>query len=43
LKPLQNVLTTPILFIGLLPPASFRLDSKNNKGVIIYEPDSMKE
>lgn len=40
LKPLQNVLITPILFIGLLPPASFRLDSKNNKGVIIYEPDS---
>lgn len=43
LKPLQNVLTTPILFIGLEPPLTFRLDPKNNKGVIIYEPDSPKE
>lgn len=40
LKPLQNVLTTPILFIGLEPPESFRLDAKNHKGVIIFEPDS---
>ena len=40
LKPLQNILTTPILFVGLLPPVSFRLDAKNNKGVIIYEPES---
>lgn len=40
LKPLQNVLTTPILFIGLEPPASFRLDSKTQKGVIIYEPET---
>lgn len=42
LKPLQNVLTTPILFIGLEAPYSFKLDPKNNKGVIIYEPDSPK-
>jgi hypothetical protein len=43
LKPLQNVLTTPILLIGLEPPVSFRLDPKNNKGVIIYEPDGTQE
>ena len=43
LKPLQDVLTTPILFIGLLPPVSFKLDPKNNKGVIIYEPDAPKD
>jgi hypothetical protein len=43
LKPLQNVLTTPILFIGLEPPVSFRLDPKNNKGVIIYEPDGIQD
>jgi hypothetical protein len=43
LKPLQNVLTTPILFIGLEPPVSFRLDSKNNKGDIIYEPDGTED
>jgi hypothetical protein len=43
LKPLQNVLTTPILFVGLEPPVSFRLDPKNNKGVIIYEPDENQD
>ena len=40
LKPLQDVLVTPILILGLEAPVSFKLDAKNQKGVIIYEPDS---
>lgn len=43
LKPLQNMLPTPILFVGLKQPTSFRLDPKNNRGVIIYEPDGSKD
>lgn len=34
LMPLQNMLTTPILIIGLLPPDSFYID-KNTKQVVI--------
>ena len=40
LKPLQDVLVTPILIVGLEAPVSFKLDAKNQKGVIVYEPDS---
>jgi hypothetical protein len=40
LRPLQDVLVTPILIIGLEAPVSFKLDSKSHKGIIIYEPDS---
>ncbi|MBQ7266417.1 MAG: hypothetical protein IJS61_10005 [Firmicutes bacterium] len=36
LKPLQNILTTPILIIGLLPPDSFYIN-KYTKQVVVKE------